>query len=1089
MQRATVTVLFTDLVASTALTAGLDRDEADRVRQRHFAVLRQPLAIHEGTEVKNLGDGLMVVFDRSSAALACAEAMQQAVETARRDDPVPLDIRIGISVGEATLEDDDYFGDPVVEAARLCAAADGGQILVADVVRALAGRRTPHLFVPVGDLRLKGLPEPIPTLELTWLPASGLAGGIPLPKRLETPPGVGFFGRDEVVAVAQQSWKSVNAGEGRQLLLVAGEPGMGKTTLAGEIGRSSHESGGVVLYGRCDQDMGIPYQPFVEALGHYVANADEADLQAHVDRHGASLVRLLPGLQRRLPELTAPAADPDTDRYLLYAAVSGLLTEMAEQAPVLLVLDDLQWADQPTLSLLRHLADGSGDPRLLVVGNYRQSDLSADHALTDVLAQLHRLPGVQRLALTGLDDGDIVAYMERAAGHELDRTGVALAHDVRRETNGNPYFLGELLRHLLDTGSVYEEDGHWRVRGDLADQGLPQSIREVVGQRVAGLPEGTSTVLAVAAVVGREFDFDLLAAVTGEDEDRLLDLLDGAAEAAVIREVEPGRYAFTHALSQQALSAGLGATRRARLHQRIAEAMEDQYGAAVAGRVGELAHHWLQATRAADPERTLGYARRAGELALDQLAPDEAIRWYGEALVVYDQLVEPDLLLRCDLLTGLGSAQRQAGQPHRESLREAFLLAREAGDVDRLVRAVLTNSRGSVSSSGHLQEDWIAELEEALAAIGPADSGERALLQSALASELMFTDHDRRHALAEESLAIAVRLGDPAVELTVLNQNHIATAEPATLELRTERAHRALVLAEQSGDRVGQWFAHANLGGVAMERGDIDGFLEHLAHEEDLARRVGRPFLAWLSILHRQVAEVLAGNLESAERLAFEGFQVGTDGGVPEAEMDLGMQLYAVRRSQGDLGDLVAAFSEAMDLNPFPPAMHALTANDLCALGELDAARERFAPLAENRFEDFEVDNMWLGAIAVCAETAARLDDVDAAGTLLELLAPWSDQNTWFQIGCWGPVAYYLGLSATAVGRHDDADAWFDQALAVSRDRLRSPYWVARTQVEWARALTGRGRDAGALLDEATTTAEEFGFDGITRTAAAVTSP
>ena len=367
MRRATVTVLFTDLVASTALTAGLDRDEADRVRQRHFAVLRQPLAIHEGTEVKNLGDGLMVVFDRSSAALACAEAMQQAVETARRDDPVPLDIRIGISVGEATLEDDDYFGDPVVEAARLYAAADGGQILVADVVRALAGRRTPHLFVPVGDLRLKGLPEPIPTLELTWLPASGLAGGIPLPKRLETPPGVGFFGRDEVVAVAQQSWKSVNAGEGRQLLLVAGEPGMGKTTLAGEIGRSSHESGGVVLYGRCDQDMGIPYQPFVEALGHYVANADEADLQAHVDRHGASLVRLLPGLQRRLPELTAPAADPDTDRYLLYAAVSGLLTEMAEQAPVLLVLDDLQWADQPTLSLLRHLTDGSGDPRLLVV--------------------------------------------------------------------------------------------------------------------------------------------------------------------------------------------------------------------------------------------------------------------------------------------------------------------------------------------------------------------------------------------------------------------------------------------------------------------------------------------------------------------------------------------------------------------------------------------------------------------------------------------------------------------------------------------------------------------------------------------------
>ena len=408
-------------------------------------------------------------------------------------------------------------------------------------------------------------------------------------------------------------------------------------------------------------------------------------------------MRLLPGLQRRLPELTAPAADPDTDRYLLYAAVTGMLTEMAAQAPVLLVLDDLQWADQPTLSLLQ--APGGRHERP-PPSRRRQlppvrplgrpcPDRRPRPAAPPARRATPRPDGSRRRGHRGLHGAGGRSRARSDGRGPWPTTSVAVPTATRTSSASccaTCWTRGPCTRRTATGGSA----------GDLADQGLPQSIREVVGQRVAGLPEGTSTVLAVAAVVGREFDFDLLAAVTGEDEDRLLDLLDGAAEAAVIREVEPGRYAFTHALS------AAGPERRPRGHPAgpPAPAHRRGHGGPVrGGHRGPRRASWRttgsRPRRAADPERTLGYARRAGELALDQLAPDEAIRWYGEALVVYDQLVEPDLLLRCDLLTGLGSAQRQAGQPHRESLREAFLLAREAGDVDRLVRAVLTNSRGS----------------------------------------------------------------------------------------------------------------------------------------------------------------------------------------------------------------------------------------------------------------------------------------------------------------------------------------------------------------------------------------------------------
>ena len=452
-----VAILFTDLVGSTELTAALTPDAADELRRAHFSALRQAITASGGTEVKSLGDGLMVVFPIASAALSCAVAMQQAVDRDNRDAIRVLRLRVGISAGEVTSEADDYFGEPVIEAARLCARADGGQILAAALVRAMAGRRSSFVFSPLGALDLKGLPEPVETIEVSW---PSLADGeapseIPPPPRLETVPSIGVIGRDIEAAVLADSYKRVSAGEGREIVLVSGEAGIGKTTLATQVARAAFGAGAVVLLGRCQEDLGSPYGPFVEALSHYVTYAADDALRAHVRSFGAELAEIVPALRQRLVELPPPqSADPDTERYLLYNAVVGLLGQLSEDTPLVLVLDDLQWADKPSLQLLRNLVANTTLVRLLIVGTYRHSELSGSHPLAEALVALRREAGVSFLALSGLDDSGVLAFMEAAAGHDLDDVGVGLAHALYRETDGNPFFVGEVLRHLSESGAI-----------------------------------------------------------------------------------------------------------------------------------------------------------------------------------------------------------------------------------------------------------------------------------------------------------------------------------------------------------------------------------------------------------------------------------------------------------------------------------------------------------------------------------------------------------------------------------------------------------------------------------------------------------
>jgi len=382
-----VAILFTDIVGSTELTQRLSPDVADDVRRGHFSILRQALAEAGGTEVKNLGDGLMVVFGSASAALGCAVTMQQGVEEDNRGSDHPVGLRVGLSGGEVSREDDDFFGDPVIEASRLCGACESGQIMAAEVVRLMADRRSHHSCRPLGGLVLKGLQDPVLAVEVLWAPSEGSdTKAIPLPGRLVVRPSVGVVGREAELSQLADAAKRVAAGEGRQVLLVSGEAGQGKTTLVAEAARIAFDRGAIVLFGHCEEDLATPYQLFAEAISHYVTHASEDQLLAHVEAHGSELARLVPALFSRIPDLPpSKATDSDTERHLLFAAVIGLLATMSDHQLVILALDDLQWADKGSLLLLHHLAAGTQAMRLLVLGTYRDSELSQSHPLLNAL--------------------------------------------------------------------------------------------------------------------------------------------------------------------------------------------------------------------------------------------------------------------------------------------------------------------------------------------------------------------------------------------------------------------------------------------------------------------------------------------------------------------------------------------------------------------------------------------------------------------------------------------------------------------------------------------------------------------------------
>ncbi len=944
--------------------------------------------------------------------------------------------------------------------------------------------------------------------ELNWTPPpqrqrTGLHGAprdgdtdrherLPLPPRLVVASATNVVGRQAEQQRLRALWKQAEEGSLRVGML-GGEPGIGKTSLAATLATEAWESGGIVLYGRCDDGLGLPYQPWVEAFSHLIRHGPDALLEGHLTTRFAELARLLPELSERTGVEASTVLPDESERYLLFGAVVDLVNNCSTIAPTLLVLDDLHWADRPTVQLLRHVVTSDSQWRVMIVGTFRDSELGGDHPLAEALATFHREQGVDRFSLRGLGDLDLMEMLESHLREDLPDDAIPLRNALLEETGGNPFFVSEMLRHLRETGAVTQAgDERSMDRQHLDLTGLPVSLREVIGHRVGRLGRSAVQWLTMAAVIGRDFDIELLASVVNIDQADLVTPLESAVEAGILVEGPvAGQFSFAHALTGRALYQDLSVLRRARAHRSVAEAIEDQCGGDVAHRVGELAFHWANATQPQELGKAIDYAQRAGDRALLQLAPDEAARWYGEALQLLDHEDPDNTARRASLLVQLGEAQRQTGSPeHRATLLEAARLASDADDTETLVRAALANNRGFHSSTSSGDEERVAVLRLALERLGDIDTPERARLLAVLSAEtLHFLLFDERFALAVAAVECARRAGDPITLADVLVRSHESISMPGTLDLRVAWAQEACDIAPEDNHFL-RWLVHGVRSIVAHESADLTAMRQSLEIFKTEAERIGQPLCLWVNQIYQSWNQILVGDLAEAERLSEEALHAGLASGEPDALFLYGTQIIDIRFCQGRMGELLPLMEQMTIDYPGPTAFRALHCLSAAEAGDLELARDLVDRDLTSGLEVYE-GATWLTAQVAWAIAAVRCNHGEAAQFIYDRLVPWHGKIATIAITAgMGCVDRALGILATHLGDFGLADRWFGEALAIDY-AMESPMHIAWTQTSWGDMLVRRGgtpdrTKAAELIGLALAAAQNFDFPRVAIEAAAV---
>jgi len=884
----------------------------------------------------------------------------------------------------------------------------------------------------------------------------------------------GFFvGRRTELDTLRTALDDAIRGEGR-FLLIAGEPGIGKSRLAEEGLRIAHERGVRVLVGRCWEAGGAPpYWPWVQALRPYLRELDPAQLQARLGFGAADIAQLFPELRELLPALPDPSA-PESEgaRVRLFDALVAFLTSIAQERPLLVFFDDLHAADEPSLLLFRYVAREVVGTRLLFVAAYRDVDPTLSNPLRTALAELVREPLARRISLGGLPYDDVADFIGNVASVSPEARAVAAIHS---ETGGNPLFVGEIVRLL---------DSQGRLNAPIDALEIPPEIRDVIGSRVARLTESCRKLLSLASVLGREVSVDVLQRLSSFPQEGLYDALDEAIAERIIGEIptNPNRLRFTHVLIRDTLYEELTAARRMQHHREAAAALEAVHASELEPHLAEIALHLV----AAGPEstgRAIDYAQRAADLAASSLAFEEAGRLYDLALTL-----ATDDGTRCDLLLAVGEVLARAGDTPASKQRfdEAAQLAVKRGLAEQLGHAALGYGGRIVWEVSRDDDHLIPLLERALDGLSPEDSPLRARLLARLAGP--FRDGrfppERRHGAASEALAMARRLNDPPTLAYALAAYLPAFMSPTRTEDIIELATELIEIATEIGELERAAEGYLCRACPLLELGDVERAKEDMAEMSRLAEELRQPSqMLYVTNLRAHIA-LLEGDFTAADRLIHEALELGERAQRWNARVAYRLQLFLLRHAQGRLPELAEIYDghpTAFDYRTYR-IFDCIVARFYADLGRQDDARAKFEELADNDFAGIPADEEWLASICLLAELGASLDDPRCA-RLYELLSPYSERvGTAYPEISVGAVSRYLGLLATADARWHDAERHFEDATEVNR-RVGARPWLAHTQEDYARMLLARG-DAGdaeraaRLLHEVAATYRELGMAG-----------
>ena len=900
-----------------------------------------------------------------------------------------------------------------------------------------------------------------------------------LPGPLRLTPSFPFAGRSRELATLRPLIPR-SEGEGLRFALVGGEAGSGKSRLVREFAQEAAGAGALVLYGACDSVVRRPYRPFVEALDQLMRGIDETSLRAALGPESEELVRLLPDLAQRVGELPRPVAvDPDTERHRLHSAVADLLAAAGRSAPLVIVIEDGHWADTPTLLLLRHLARGASEARALLITTFRDTEAEVPEALAAALVDLRRSDGVVRLRLGGLSAGEVSEFVERAVGGDAGPGLAEVARVLSELTGGNAFLMTELWRTLLESGTASVHDGGTRLAHALAELGSPEGVREVVSQRLARLSSATIRLLELAAVAGPEFDLTAVAH-SGLADAELRAALEQAIAHGIIEEVPSHRlaYQFTHELVRRALYDRMPGLRRAELHLRVGEALEQAHAASESRSLAELAYHFDAAAPVDGPARAIEYSVLAGRAALSTLAFDEAAARFESAL----ELGIDDPRRRAETQLDLGTARFRAGRSDdaMEVFRAAAQIAREIRDADLLATAAV-GFEEACWRPGITDEGAVELLEEALRALGDGESEPRVMLLAGLGrAHALRGGYPASHAVRERAIAMARRLGDRLGLATVLVRSYWSRGD-GSLERTLEMLSEAVELAAGLGasDLQAEAMEWRVAGLIAL--GDLAAAERELAEVHAMAVRRRQPFTIHVAEHYASTLALCTGRLAEAEAAAQRSREWSRLLTGRDASGIYGIQMFGIRREQGRLAELAAVMRVFAHSERARAAWRPGFAALLAELGMDEEARRELERVREDGLDELR-STYWMGSLAYLAEACALVGDEALAGLLYTELAPIAGDNVVIGHGVafYGAADRFLGLLATALGDHERAVEHFEEALARNRE-MGATTWVAHTLYAYGRTLRMRGgsadaAQASALLSEAATLAERIGM-------------
>jgi eukaryotic-like serine/threonine-protein kinase len=891
-------------------------------------------------------------------------------------------------------------------------------------------------------------------------PLESLAGGV-------------FVGREQELERLRESVDSALAGRGSLQLLV-GEPGIGKTRAAEELATYARVSGARVYWGRCREDEGAPaYWPWVQAIRSYAREADPVALAWQLGAGAAEVAQLIPEVAEKLDVEPAKGADSEEARFRLFDSVTSLLLAVARDRPIVIVLDDLHWADEPSLLLLRFAARELASSGLLILGTYRDVELGRHHPLARVLGEISGIEGSGRIPLRGLSVGAVERYIEMTSGAACPP---GLADAVQDQTDGNPFFVGEVVRLLAS-------EGHLTASTSPSDLRIPQGVREVVGRRLDRLSDETNEALRVAAVIGREFEDDVVLRVTELPPEALMDVAQEAIAERLVTDLGDGHFSFAHALVRDTLYDELSPAKRSALHERTGLALEEICGADVDERLGELAHHFLEAAPRGDLAKAIDYAQRAGAQDMDQLAYEDAVDVYGSALEVLELMDEPDEALRCKLLLSLGGAEAKSARvaDAREAFERAAESARRLDDADSLVGAAI--GIAMMSDAGRLDEKLLALLDEALERIGPERSARRAALLSAKSAEMYWVDNDLAEStrLVDEAIEIAREVDAPASLAAALQRKIFIPSGPGAPRERLQLADEMLELGEATGNREVVLRAHGYRLWQFLELADMAAVDRELATYARLADELRMPEHSWLTIALRGMRTLLDGDIDGAEQLANEARRAGQRAEQPVAEQFYGIQMTQIRSLQGRAGELLPAVRDLAERFPGIPAWRGGVITLAARSGDIELARRELERFAGKDFSAIPRDVNWSAGMSLIGEAIALVGDVDRAERAYDELLPYEGLVIVVAraVGCNGPVDRVLGLLARTLGRVEEAERHLGNAVEIST-RMGDRPGMALGGLALAELLLARdgGRDkdlALELLTELLGTARDMG--------------